>query len=230
MNINETIKNEVHLLIAGTTGSGKSVLLNNIITMLINEKDSSFIFIDIKKVELNEYKETRNCIKYADNKEKIMLALHESVDLIERRFKYMQRKRIKMYPGNEIYIVIDELADLLTDKEIYKNSYPDLCRILQIGRAAGVHVIACTQEPTKTFLGRIKSNFTGVIGLRTASVNESRNILNASGLERLPQYGGAVYLKNGYKNPFQFKLVKESWKDSVIKKHKKSLISRLIGA
>lgn len=221
MNVTNTILNDTHILIAGTTGSGKSVLLNNIIIGLLKSKNPDFIFIDIKMVELQEYKYIKNCIQYADNNNTIIQAIKKSVGIIEKRFKYMQKNHLKKYNGNDIYIIIDEMADLLTYSDLKKVIYPDLCRILQIGRAAGVHVIACTQDPTKSLLGRIKINFTGIIGLRTATKNESKNIINTSGLEILPEYGTAIYLKNGYKNPFTFNLVNETEKNIILEKRLK---------
>lgn len=179
--------NENHLLIAGATGSGKSVLINGLITTALYNSPNKvkFIFIDCKRVELYDYKPLQHCLYYADNAETAITALKMALDIIENRYKLMQQKHIKEYNDSRIYVIIDELADLMT-----MNKYqvtPILQRIGQIGRAANVHLICATQCPLTTIIPTsIKVNFTGIIGLKTAIKQHSRNIIDMSGCELLP--------------------------------------------
>lgn len=229
MNITNDILNETHLLIAGCTGSGKSVLLNNIIINLYNS-DNKFIFIDIKKVELSQYKNTIQCINYCETSETVIIAMEKAVQDIEKRFKHMQKKNLKLYPGNNVYIVIDELADLLTDNNTRKEILPLLCRVGQIGRAAKYHLIACTQIPNRNIISsQLRVNFTGIIGLRTAGQRETINILggNTIQLHTFPKYGQAVYLSQGKKHLFKFGLYSQDKLDLIVKRYNKSLIKSL---
>lgn len=230
MNITSEILNETHLLIAGCTGSGKSVLLNNIIINLYNN-DNKFIFIDVKKVELSQYKNTIQCINYCETSGAAIIAMEKAINDIEKRFKHMQKKGLKLYPGNNVYIVIDELADLLTDNNTRKKILPLLCRVGQIGRAAKYHIMACTQIPNRTIISsQLRVNFTGIIGLRTAGERETINILgdNNFKLSNLPKYGQAVYLSQGKKHPFKFNLYNQSDLDLIVKRYNKSIFKQLL--
>lgn len=184
-----------HLLIAGTTGSGKSVIINGIIyTQLLHCPDhSAFILLDPKRVELVQYKNCPHVLLYASEPSDMVRALQQSVGIIERRYQQMQRERVRKYTGSDVYIVIDELADLMTTNR--REVQPLLQRICQIGRAAKVHVIAATQCPlAKVIPTEIKVNFDARVGLRTRSAQDSRNILGSAGCEQLPKYGQAFYM------------------------------------
>ena len=184
-----------HLLIAGATGSGKSVVINGIIyTQLLHCPDkSAFIFIDPKRVELIQYKNIPHCLMYASEPDEMVNALQQTLSVIERRYRKMQEERIRMYTGSDIYVIIDELADLMTTNR--KMVEPLLQRICQIGRAAKVHVIAATQCPIASVIPtEIKCNFDARVGLRTRSAQDSRNILGLAGCEQLPRYGQAYYM------------------------------------
>lgn len=185
-----------HLLIAGTTGSGKSVLVNALIyTALYNAPgEASFILIDPKRVELSEFRPLPHTLYYASEPDTMPDALRYAINLTERRFTIMQAEKVKKWPGGDIYVVIDELADLMTTNR--KEVQPLIQRLCQIGRAARVHVIACTQTPiAKVIPTEIKVNFDARFGLRTRSKQDSRNILDAPGLELLPAYGQGVYMR-----------------------------------
>ena len=179
-----------HLLIAGECGSGKSVFENGLMyTALLNAPCKvGFILIDPKLTELIAYKDLPHTIMYANgNNGKMMInALKQAVAIIMARNAEMARKRVKTYEGSDIYVVIDELADLMTTHR--KEAFPLLQRIAQIGRAAKVHLIACTQSPiSKIIPTELKCNFTSRIGLRTISKQDSRNILDMTGCELLPE-------------------------------------------
>lgn len=183
-----------HLLIAGCTGSGKSVLLNGLIynALFDGPQTVQFVMIDVKKVELIQYKNLPHVLCYADTVPGAVNALDCTVNECMKRFDYMQKQRIKKFDGPHLYIVIDELADLMTTAK--KQVTPLLQRICQLGRAAGIHVWASTQCPLASIIPTaIKVNFDSRIGLHVISKQDSRNILECTGLEQLPAYGFCWY-------------------------------------
>ena len=177
-----------HLLIAGATGSGKSVAVNGIITSLLmtrNPFDCQFTLIDPKKVELVQYKDLPHTVGYACEPDDIIRALQQTVDETDRRFSCMQADRVKEYNGPDLYVIIDELADLMTTNK--KACLPLLQRIAQIGRAAKVHLIACTQNVLAVTIPTVlKCNFSSILGLRTATAQQSRMLIDLPGCEMLP--------------------------------------------
>lgn len=184
-----------HLLIAGATGSGKSVVVNGIIYNLLHDGPSkaSLILIDPKRVELARYKNMPHCLCYASEPADMPQSLRYALEVTENRFRTMQRDGVQKYQGGHVYVIIDELADLMTTQK--KTVLPLIQRLCQIGRAANVHVIACTQCPIAKILPtEIKVNFDARVGLRTACAQDSRNILRATGCEKLPRYGQGYYM------------------------------------
>lgn len=188
-----------HLLIAGATGSGKSVVVNGIMhTLLFRspadiEGGARFILIDPKRVELVAYKDCPHTVLYASEPDTMINALSAAMQITERRYKAMQEARVKKYQGSDLYIIVDEFADLMTTQR--KATVPLVQRLAQIGRAAKVHLIICTQTPISAVLPtQIKCNFDARLGLRTRSDQDSRNILGYSGLEKLPRYGQGIYM------------------------------------
>lgn len=188
---------QTHLLIAGRTGSGKSCVVNGIIHSQLVQKscdEVQFIFIDPKRVELSQWKNIPHCIAYAsDDMRERLNALNLAVRIIEHRFEEMESQGIRKYNGADILVVIDELADLLTTQKT--DVLPLLQRIGQIGRAARVHLIACTQCPTAQILStQLRCNFDSILGLRTRSPQDSRNIIGIKGCEKLPDHGQGYYI------------------------------------
>lgn len=184
-----------HLLVAGATGSGKSVVINGIIATALKDSPAAvqFIFIDPKRVELIDYKQLPHTLQYACEPGDMVQALQLAIDTTESRYKEMQRKHLKQYPGGAVYVVIDELADLMTTNK--KAVQPIIQRLAQIGRAANVHIIAATQCPLSAVIPTpIKVNFDSRVGLRTRSKQDSRNILGLPGCETLPRYGQGYYM------------------------------------
>lgn len=189
------ILNQPHVLIAGATGSGKSTLLNTVIytALLFAPCEKQFILIDPKRVELIDYARLPHTIARATENRDIYKALAGAVGIIEDRYKRLEKRRLKSYDGADVYVIIDELADLLTVNK--KAFLPLLQRIAQIGRAARVHLIAATQRPTKDILsGQLKVNLDARLALRTASKQDSLNIIERSGAELLPRYGQGLYM------------------------------------
>lgn len=196
---------QTHLLIAGKTGSGKSVVINGIIYSLLIDSfpvDAGFVFVDPKRVELSQYKALPHCISYASEPGEPVVALQKALAIIETRYKAMQKAGIRKYTGGAVYVVIDELADLMTTAR--RDVVPLIQRIAQIGRAASVHIIAATQCPlAKIIPTEIKVNFDSILGLKTATPQHSRNIIDKTGCESLPPYGFGYYI-----TPAQTALVK----------------------
>jgi S-DNA-T family DNA segregation ATPase FtsK/SpoIIIE len=177
-----------HLLIAGATGSGKSVALNGIIhSLLLTESpfNCQFVLIDPKKVELVQYEPLPHVARYASERPDIVHALRWAVDETDRRFTCMQRDRIREFDGPHLYVVIDELADLMVSMK--NETLPLLQRLAQVGRAARVHVIACTQNVLAVTIPTVlKCNFSTILGLRTCNKQQSRFLISDTGCELLP--------------------------------------------
>ena len=187
-NLYRQLSERPHLLIAGATGSGKSVALNGIICTLLTMYDPTrcnLCLIDPKKVELIQYKNLPHTAMYASEPTDIIRSLHWAVDETERRFSCMQKNGTKEYDGPHLYVIVDELADLMTSMK--KESLPPLQRLAQIGRAARVHVMACTQNVLAVTIPTVlKCNFPTILGLRTATAQQSRFLIATAGCEMLP--------------------------------------------
>ena len=187
--------NQPHLLIAGSTGSGKSVLLNTLIytALLKSPARVGFVLIDPKRVELIDYKPLPHTLLYASEPPEIVNALNYAVDLMETRYKAMQLHREKKSNESDIYVIVDEFADLMTTQK--KETFPLLVRIAQLGRAANMHLILATQRPTADIInGQIKVNIDARVALRCPTARDSQNIINTKGAESLPLYGYGYYL------------------------------------
>ena len=183
-----------HLLIAGTTGSGKSVLINSLIYTALYKSPNKckFILIDPKRVELIDYKPLPHTISYNSELPDILKALQYSIELMETRYKAMQRQRIKKSNDADIYIIIDEYADLVIQAKKEIERY--IIRLSQLGRAANIHLIIATQRPTRDIVtGAIKVNLDSRVALRCSTAQDSRNILDVKGAENLPRYGYGYY-------------------------------------
>ena len=186
-----------HTLIAGATGCGKSTFLNSIIYTQLASAPADLVFIDPKRVELSDYKLLPFCAGYANNAAKALEYMNKVIDDIDKRFEDMERRGLKMYDGCQGYLIIDELADLLMSEYSSKIKRA-LQKILQIGRAAGWHIIACTQCPNrKTIPAEIVLNFTHRVALHCLSAIESRQIVGVKGAEDLPEHGKGLYMRNG---------------------------------
>lgn len=186
-----------HLLIAGTTGSGKSVVLNGIIHSILVQKSylqACIILIDPKGVELAHWKETANCIYYAQTDPEIDEVLKETIKLMDNRYKKMQAAGEKTCSKADIYLLIDELASISSNQKT--SILAKLQKISQNGRPVKIHVIVTTQCPTTNVIPTaIKVNFDAILGLRTRSAQDSRNIIGENGCEKLPQHGKGYYIK-----------------------------------
>lgn len=182
-----------NLLIAGEVGSGKSCIMNSIVYNLLHRGPGTykFVFIDPKWTEFRDYEALPHTLKYACENTEIITALQYVVAIMDQRKADMQRRHIRTYDGTSIYVFIDELAQIMLTMK--KTAKPLLQQILQTGRALSIHVVAGTQCPLASVIPtELRVNFTGVVGLRTATAQHSRNIIGVPGCELLPdpQYAG----------------------------------------
>ena len=170
-----------HLLVAGSTGSGKSVLLNSFLGAVGGAAD--LWLMDPKQVELQDIPHER----YADEPEAIDTLLEELVALMNYRYGEMKARKLKNWDGRRIIAVVDEFGDLMLNKKGYGESIKrSITTIAQKARAAGIHLIIATQRPSVNVVdGTIKANFPTRIALKTASPKDSEVILGTGGAEKL---------------------------------------------
>lgn len=197
--------NQVHLLIAGATGAGKSTVVNGMMHAALYSSPATvgFFLLDPKGTELDEYKYLPHVLRYAQTTEECVNALRDVLGLVQTRFAEMKRRKQRMYEGSDVYIIIDELMYLMNRPEIKKQAMSLLQDILVIARAARVHVVACTQNPTATTIPvNLRCNFDSRLALRTSTAQDSRNIIGVKGCECFPvpsiehkAYG--MYMHNG---------------------------------
>lgn len=186
-----------HILIAGTTGSGKSVGLRSIITGLLHFiHDIEIYMIDPKCVEMlafEKYEQTE-VITDIDEVQEVLDFLQFRVE--DRYYRLKEQGVTNIADAKDmpyIVLVIDELADLFARN---KNTKDDILKIIQKSRAAGIHLIAATQRPSvDTVSGIIKSNFPTRIAFRVSSYEDSRVILGSAGAEKLLGDGDMLYRK-----------------------------------
>ena len=190
-----------HILIAGTTGSGKSVLLNSLICSLLYKETpqtAKFIFIDPKQVEMSLYEGLPHLYKpIVKDVPGAVEALKMVCDEMDARYNYLARKGYKNIDQTKkprLYVVIDELADLMLTSRKAVETY--IIRIAQLGRAAGIHLIIATQRPTTNIItGLIKANIPCKIALAVSNTSDSMTILNHGGAEKLTGRGDAIIKK-----------------------------------
>ena len=179
-----------HLLIAGSTGSGKSVLINTLIYSILYKfpKQARLVLIDPKRVELRKWEKVPHTMIYANTEETISNAINRVIEGMEARFKQMEYKGLSMYDGSDVYVIIDEYLDLKLrfNKEIEKK----IIRLACLGRASKIHLILATQRPTRDVInGSIKACMDWRVALRCSDQQASRNIMGTNDAYGLPQYG-----------------------------------------
>lgn len=215
-----------HLLVAGSTGSGKSVCINGIIASILmryKPNEVKLVLVDPKKVELTNYNGIPHllCPVVSDPK-KASLTLQKVVTEMDNRFQTFSDKEVKNITGYNdmiekynkkhpespqnkmpyIVVIIDELADLMlvASKEVEDS----ITRITQLARAAGIHLIVATQRPsTDVITGLIKNNIPSRIAFAVASQIDSRTILDQRGAERLLGKGDMLYFPMGESVPIR---------------------------
>ena len=211
--------NMPHLLVAGATGSGKSVCINSFIASILMFKrpdEVKLVLIDPKKVELSNYNGVPHLLTpVVTNPKKANVALQKIVQEMDERYELFEEKGVKNITAynemisrlnkktdeNEpllpfIVVIIDELADLMlvAAKEVEDS----IMRITQMARAAGIHLIVATQRPsTDIITGIVKANIPSRIAFTVASYIDSRTILDQTGAEKLLGKGDMLYLPMG---------------------------------
>lgn len=208
-----------HLLIAGATGSGKSVCVNGIITSLVmntNPADVKLLLIDPKKVEFAVFNDIPHLMApVISDAMEASRSLNVIVNIMQERYSAFQAVGARNIAGyNEkavinnldkmpyIVVIIDELADLMmvANKEVEAS----IQRITQLARAAGIHLIVATQRPSVDVItGVIKANIPSRIAFAVSSGTDSRTILDVTGAERLLGYGDMLYQPIGEPHPIR---------------------------
>ena len=213
-----------HMLVAGATGSGKSVCINNIITSILmraKPDEVKMILVDPKKVELNCYEGIPHLMRpVVTDPKKAAVALQKVCMIMEERYdmfantgtrniaaynEYVEKNKNRK-PELEklpfILVIIDELADLMmvASKEVEES----IMRITQLARAAGIHLIVATQRPsTDVITGLIKSNIPTRLSFMVSSNVDSRTILDMGGAEKLLGKGDMLFLPPGESSPIR---------------------------
>lgn len=194
-----------HLLAAGMTGAGKSVFIHNSIISLAKCGGVCFRLIDLKRVELSIYNGCGFMVSDAvTDATSASAALLSEVAEMENRYKLMEKYKVNHYtllPDHKKLlarvIVIDELADLMLNRETRKSVENSIVRVAQLGRAAGCHLIVATQRPsTNVITGLIKANIPARIAFTTSSAIDSR-VIGVKGAENLTGKGDAIYCTTG---------------------------------
>lgn len=176
-----------NLLVAGEVGSGKSSVINGIIHTLLHSSPAKvrFILIDPKRTELFQYRTLPHVLRYASETAETIDALRYAIAMMDDRLSDMQRRGLRLYDGSDVYIIIDELADLLLTMK--KQAKPLLQRLLQLSRASKIHVIAGSQCVNATVINtELRVNMTAIVGLRTATKAHSRLLVERNGCELFP--------------------------------------------
>lgn len=191
-----------HLLIAGATGSGKSVALHNLICGLVSTHspaDLRLILVDPKQLELTAYEGLPHLAsEVVTSANEALLVVQELSQVMESRYETLAASghRSAIEAGmSKIVLIIDEFADFRLD--LGRDFEIELLRLAQKARAAGIHLVLATQRPSvKVVTGDIKANFPARLALKTASAVDSRVILGDSGAQSLLGKGDALFLHN----------------------------------
>jgi len=207
-----------HLLIAGTTGAGKSMLINVLLASLLTQAtpdDVRLLMIDPKQVELTPYNGIPHLLRpVVTDPEQAVPLLDNALAEMERRYKIFSQVGVRKLEGYRklreqnptlenlpsIVIIIDELADLMmtAPEEVEKK----ICRIAQKARATGIHLVIATQRPSVDVItGTIKANISTRIAFMVASWRDSQTILDANGAEKLLGKGDMLYLASDAATP-----------------------------
>lgn len=192
----ETVANSTHhALIAGVTGSGKSTFINGIIHSILcrNPYDYQMVLIDPKQVELSRYANTQHCIAYADTTETIESTLEAVNRLVDRRYAEMKQAGVTKYEGTKIYVIVDELAEILYTS---KQAYASIERLARFARASNVQLVCATQcILSEVIPTRLKMNLDLRVALPVDTATSSRVILGINGAESLAI--GEAIIKEG---------------------------------
>lgn len=197
-----------HILIAGTTGSGKSVLINAFISSILfraSPEEVKFIMVDPKRVELTPYNGIPHLLTdVITDVDKVVNALGWAVAEMEKRYKIFQEVGVKNISGyNEskafqsmpyIIVIVDEMADIMMSKNA-NDVENHIVRLAQMARATGIHLVLATQRPSVNVLtGLIKANIPARIAFQVTSMIDSRVIIDTPGAEKLLGKGDMLFI------------------------------------
>ena len=219
------MQKQAHLLIGGTTGAGKTNLLNGFIHSLLAyfPDEQQFILIDPKYTALKKFRSLPHTIDYACEPEEMEHAIQNAYNIMKTRFKGLEDDDfLEEYNGPHIWIIIDEYFEF-TNK-VNGATIKALESIASLGRASRMHIVFCTQRPTRDIItGMVKSNVTATVALKTATPQESRNLIDTRGCELLKMHtegyyrtstyaGELIKIEIPYASPEELKRVIDHWK------------------
>lgn len=197
-----------HTLIAGATGSGKSVVINGLIATILYKAPgnganrTAMILIDPKRVELAQYKNVPHTLAHAagQNPDAWRDALVMACRIMDGRYDDMTRRGLREFDGGDLYVIIDEWASINSKMNPLRSAcVAPLLRLVSEGRAAHVHVILATQVPKATVIPtEVRDNFTCRIALMTENKLQSRIIIDQPGCELFPSPKKAGYALGWY--------------------------------
>jgi S-DNA-T family DNA segregation ATPase FtsK/SpoIIIE len=194
-----------HMIVAGTTGSGKSTLIHNIIANLFTYNNVKLFLSDPKSIEFSAYESlTERDINISYTYKDTLDVTDSLLNIMDTRYQYI-RDGLDPNDLTKIVFIIDEFADLIMQD---KNDefYTKICRLAQKCRAAKIHIILATQRPSVNIInGTIKANFPARIACRVASQVDSKLILDTGGAENLLGYGDAL-LRDNFRNLERFQV------------------------
>lgn len=231
-NLPNNILNTAHALIAGATGCGKSVLIHRTICEALQQPTAKgeLYLIDLKRgVELCEYEKLPHVARFAIDIPQALDALDNAITIMTRRLDAMRAHGDKLYPGRDLWIIIDELAFLLQSAR--KQALPKLTLISQQGRAAKIHLICCSQNPGRNqrsgIPAEIQQNFTLKVALHCTTAIESRQVIGVSGAEALPKHGTALVWSEGYVTREEVPMITDAEKEAAISNSRGQMVLHL---
>lgn len=222
------LMDSAHILVAGTTGAGKSVLMNAMLYSRLKgdsayfsdrEQMAEINLIDTKRVGLLAWKNWPNVFIRQTEPEKVADELDFLIECMEGVYWRMEQRGLEETDEHHVYIVIDELADLVSEKGVLER----LVKIGRLGRAAHYHLFCGTQDPSRTTLSaQLMQNFTCRIALRTKDETESKQIIGHPDAKYITEYGRAIVDCNGRIGWISFDMVPRADIDNLVESTRKA--------
>jgi S-DNA-T family DNA segregation ATPase FtsK/SpoIIIE len=186
-----------HMLVAGSTGSGKSVCLSSLISQLSTIPGTELHLFDPKIIELAHFKNYPGVVEYQKEPKKILQSLIQLVHEMENRYRKLEKLGVKNVSETDMkrkFVFIDEFGDLIMSSDFGKEISDCIQILAQKARSAGIHLIIATQRPSvKIINGDIKTNFPTKAVFRTAKAIDSRVVLDDDGAEKLLGLGDMIF-------------------------------------